>query len=133
MASQFWYVWFINDSKATNCNSVYFALESIKKPIIWICGGVDKGNDYTILNDLVKQKVELIVVIGDSTEKIENHFKKIGPPIVKVQSMQDAVCHSFQASKAGSAILLSPACSSFDMFQDYQERGRIFKECIFNL
>ena len=124
---------FINDSKATNCNSVYFALESIREPIIWICGGVDKGNDYSILNDLVKQKVDLIIIIGDATEKIEKHFKKLTKSIIKAESMQDAVLQSFRFSKSGHTILLSPACSSFDMFENYQERGRIFKECVFNL
>ncbi len=124
---------FINDSKATNCNSVFFALETIKAPIIWICGGVDKGNDYSILNDLVKEKVEVIFTIGDCAKKIENHFKKIAPTIVEVGSMQDAVLQAHQLSGPGHTILLSPACASFDMFQDYQERGRVFKECVFNL
>tara|TARA_B100001250_G_scaffold407985_1_gene429615 strand:- start:42 stop:1379 length:1338 start_codon:yes stop_codon:yes gene_type:complete len=124
---------FINDSKATNCNSVFFALETIESPIIWICGGVDKGNDYSILNTLVKDKVDIIFTIGDCAKKIENHFKKIVPNIIEVKSMQDAVVQSNQLSSPGHTILLSPACSSFDMFQDYQERGRIFKECVFNL
>ena len=124
---------FINDSKATNCNSVFFALETIKAPIIWICGGVDKGNDYSILNNLVKEKVEIIFTIGDCAKKIENHFKKIAPNIINVGSMQDAVFQSHKLSSPGHTILLSPACASFDMFQDYQERGRVFKECVFNL
>ena len=124
---------FINDSKATNCNSVFFALETVKSPTIWICGGVDKGNDYSVLDDLVKQKVDSILVIGEASKKIENHFKKIVPYIAQVKSMQDAVLQANQISSPGHTILLSPACSSFDMFQDYQERGRIFKECVFNL
>ena len=124
---------FINDSKATNCNSVFFALETIKKPIIWICGGVDKGNDYSILNDLVHQKVDVILALGDASKKIESHFKKIVPSILKLNSMQDAVLQANKLSIPGHTILLSPACSSFDMFHDYQERGRIFKECVFNL
>ena len=124
---------FINDSKATNCNSVFFALETVKSPTIWICGGVDKGNDYSVLDDLVKQKVDSILVIGEASKKIENHFEKIVPYIAQVQSMQDAVLQANQISSPGHTILLSPACSSFDMFQDYQERGRIFKECVFNL
>ena len=124
---------FINDSKATNCNSVFFALETVKSPAIWICGGIDKGNNYSILNALVKQKVDAIVVIGEASKKIENHFKKIVPYIAPAKSMQDAVFQANQLSSPGHTILLSPACSSFDMFQDYQERGRIFKECVFNL
>ena len=124
---------YINDSKATNCNSVFFALESVKGPIIWICGGIDKGNDYSILNDLVKEKVDYILVLGNSFDKIQKHFKKIATKIINVETMQDAVFLSTKLSKPGHTILLSPACSSFDMFQDYQERGRIFKECVFNL
>ena len=124
---------YINDSKATNCNSVFFALESVKSPVIWICGGVDKGNDYSLLDDLVQEKVDCILALGNSFEAINNHFEKICPKIFKVESMQDAVLLSHQISNPGHTILLSPACSSFDMFKDYQERGRIFKECVYNL
>ena len=124
---------FINDSKATNCNAVYFALESVKTPIVWICGGVDKGNNYEQLDDLVKKKVHSIIVIGKASKKIENHFKPIVSNIIKVDNMQSAVTQSYSHAKPGDSILLSPACSSFDLFQNYEERGRIFKECVFGL
>lgn len=124
---------FINDSKATNCNAAYFALESIKGPIIWICGGVDKGNNYTELDLLVKEKVHSIIVLGKSTKKIQRHFQKTVENIIKVNSMRDAVVESYRIGKPGDNILLSPACSSFDFFQNYEERGRIFKECVYNL
>jgi len=124
---------FINDSKATNCNAAYFALESIKTPIVWICGGVDKGNNYEQLNDLVKEKVHAIIVIGKSSRKIINHFKEIVPNIVKVENMQSAVHQSYMLSKYGDSVLLSPACASFDLFKNYEERGRVFKECVFGL
>lgn len=124
---------FINDSKATNCNAVYFALETVKTPIVWICGGVDKGNNYEQLNDLVKKKVHSIIVIGKASKKIENHFKGIVPKIIKTDNMQSAVLQSYRAASLGDSILLSPACSSFDLFQNYEERGRVFKECVFGL
>jgi len=124
---------FINDSKATNCNAVYFALESIKTPIVWICGGVDKGNDYAQLNDLVKEKVHSIILMGKASKKIENHFKEMIPNIIKVNNMQSAVLQSYRLANSGDSILLSPACSSFDLFQNYEERGRLFKECVFGL
>ncbi len=124
---------FINDSKATNCNAVYFALESVKTPIVWICGGVDKGNNYEQLDDLVKKKVHSIIVIGKASKKIESHFKPIVSNIIKVDNMQSAVTQSYRCAKPGDSVLLSPACSSFDLFQNYEERGRIFKECVFGL
>ena len=124
---------FINDSKATNCNAVYFALESINSPIVWICGGIDKGNNYDQLNNLVKDKVHTIVVMGKSSKKIINHFKEIVPNIIKVDDMQSAVSKAYRLGKNGDSILLSPACSSFDQFQNYEERGRVFKECVFSL
>tara|TARA_B100000674_G_scaffold82210_1_gene56972 strand:+ start:3395 stop:4729 length:1335 start_codon:yes stop_codon:yes gene_type:complete len=124
---------FINDSKATNCNAVYFALESIKSPIVWICGGIDKGNNYDQLNNLVKDKVHTIVVMGKSSKKIINHFKEIVPNIINVDNMQTAVSQAYRLGKNGDSILLSPACSSFDQFQNYEERGRVFKECVFSL
>tara|TARA_B100000900_G_scaffold158450_1_gene134673 strand:- start:1102 stop:2439 length:1338 start_codon:yes stop_codon:yes gene_type:complete len=124
---------FINDSKATNCNAVYFALESITTPILWICGGVDKGNDYSILDNLVSKKVHTIIVMGMASKKIENHFEKIIPNIIKVDDMQTAVKKGYSLSNHGNSILLSPACSSFDQYENYEERGRIFKECVFSL
>ena len=124
---------FINDSKATNCNSVYFALESITTPILWICGGIDKGNDYSILDNLVSEKVHTIIVMGKASRKIENHFKNITTNIIKVDDMQTAVKKGYSLSNHGNTILLSPACSSFDQYENYEERGRIFKECVYSL
>ncbi len=124
---------FINDSKATNCNAVYFALESITTPILWICGGIDKGNDYSLLDNLVSEKVHTIIVMGKASKKIENHFKKIIPNIIKVDDMQTAVKKGYSLANHGNSILLSPACSSFDQYENYEERGRIFKECVFSL
>ena len=124
---------FINDSKATNCNSVYFALESITTPILWICGGIDKGNDYSILDNLVSEKVHTIIVMGKASRKIENHFKNIITNIIKVDDMQTAVKKGYSLSNHGNTILLSPACSSFDQYENYEERGRIFKECVYSL
>jgi len=124
---------FINDSKATNCNAVYFALESVKTPVVWICGGIDKGNNYEQLNSLVEKKVHSIVLIGKASKKIESHFKKIVPNIIKVNNMKSAVLQSYRVAKPGDTVLLSPACSSFDLFQNYEERGRVFKECVYAL
>ena len=124
---------FINDSKATNCNAVYFALESVKTPVVWICGGIDKGNNYEQLNSLVEEKVHSIVLIGKASKKIESHFKKIVPNIIKVNNMKSAVLQSYRVAKPGDTVLLSPACSSFDLFQNYEERGRVFKECVYAL
>ena len=124
---------FINDSKATNCNAVYYALETISSPIIWICGGIDKGNDYSILKDLVSSKVKAIVILGDNGKKILNNFQNDIDTIIQVGSMQDAVSRSFNISEAGDTVLLSPACASFDLFASYQERGRIFKDSVLSI
>ena len=95
--------------------------------------GIDKGNNYDQLNNLVKDKVHTIVVMGKSSKKIINHFKEIVPNIIKVDNMQTAVSQAYRLGKNGDSILLSPACSSFDQFQNYEERGRVFKECVFSL
>lgn len=119
---------FINDSKATNVNSVYYALESMKTPVIWIVGGTDKGNDYTELIPFVKQKVKAIVCLGLDNEKIINTFKDIIPNITETRSMKDAVNASYLYGKKGDSVLLSPACASFDLFKNYEDRGNQFKE-----
>ena len=124
---------FINDSKATNCNAVYYALDTISSPIVWICGGVDKGNDYSILTDLVQDKVKAIIVLGSNTNKIENNFKKHVDKMVFSMDMQQAVNKAFSISDVGDTILLSPACASFDLFKDYQDRGRSFKNCVLSI
>ena len=121
---------FINDSKATNVNSTWFALESMQKPTIWIAGGVDKGNDYSMLEGLVKQKVVGIVCLGEKNKKIHKAFGNIVNDIHNANSAQEAVRISYQLSKKGYAVLLSPACASFDLFENYEERGMKFKKAV---
>tara|TARA_B100001250_G_scaffold414621_1_gene454772 strand:- start:5878 stop:7212 length:1335 start_codon:yes stop_codon:yes gene_type:complete len=124
---------FINDSKATNCNSVYYALETANAPIVWICGGVDKGNDYDILIDLVEEKVKSIVFLGTNNKKIVSHFKDSVETIMDSSIMEDAVQKAFKLADAGDTVLLSPACSSFDLFQNYEHRGRLFKNAVLSI
>lgn len=117
---------YINDSKGTNLNSVWFALESMTKPTVLIMGGVDKGNDYSFLEELVKEKVKAIVCIGLDNSKILHAFGAM-LPMVDTDNMKDAVTKAQQMSKEGDTVLLSPGCSSFDLFKNYMERGNIFK------
>jgi len=124
---------FINDSKATNVNSAWFALECMDKPVVWIVGGVDKGNDYSELSDLVRSKVKAIVCLGKDNSKIIQHFKDMVPLIIETTTMSDAVRKSFQLAQRGDIVLLSPCCASFDLFENYEDRGRQFKECVRNL
>ncbi len=119
---------FINDSKATNVNSVYYALESMKTPVIWVVGGTDKGNDYTELIPFVKQKVKAIVCLGLDNQKILDTFKDMVPNMVETKSMKDAVNAAYMYGTKGDTVLLSPACASFDLFQNYEDRGKQFKE-----
>ncbi len=121
---------FINDSKATNINSVWYALETMEKPVIWIAGGVDKGNDYTLIEDLVKNKVKAIVSLGKEAEKIHLAFENKVPSIVNKQELKAAVEQAFNLAESGDVVLLSPACASFDMFENYEERGQKFKEAV---
>jgi len=121
---------FINDSKATNVNSTWYALESVNSPIIWIVGGVDKGNDYEMLSDLVKQRVKAIVCLGKDNQKIHDAFKGVIDQIVDTQSAKEAVRAAYLIGKKGDAVLLSPACASFDLFENYEDRGRQFKQAV---
>jgi UDP-N-acetylmuramoylalanine--D-glutamate ligase len=121
---------FYNDSKATNVNSTWFALESIDKPVVLILGGVDKGNDYTMIEDLVKQKVKAIVCMGLDNKKIHAAFKDMIPTIVDTKSADEAVKTAFGVATKGNAVLLSPACSSFDLFKNYEDRGKKFKDAV---
>ncbi len=121
---------FINDSKATNINSTWYALESMTKPVVLILGGVDKGNDYTLLTDLVKEKVKAIVCLGKDNTKIHQAFGNVVPVMVNTENMQDAVRACFHLSGKGDVVLLSPACASFDLFMNYEDRGRQFKEAV---
>lgn len=124
---------FINDSKATNVNSVWFALESIEKPIILIMGGIDKGNNYDILKDLVKEKVKALVCLGTDNSRIQEAFASDANPIVSTGNMKEAVQAAFLIADKGDAVLLSPACASFDLFKNYEDRGKQFKEAVRDL
>ncbi len=124
---------FINDSKATNINSSWYALESINKPIVWIAGGVDKGNDYSMLTDLVKNKVKAIICLGKNNLKIHAAFDKHISNIIDVYSMPDAVKSAYYLARNGDAVLLSPSCASFDLFDSYEDRGDQFKKSVRDL
>jgi len=124
---------FINDSKATNVNSTWYALECMENNIIWIVGGIDKGNDYSELFPIVKKKVKAIVCLGKDNRKIVEAFKDMVPTIVETSTMEEAVRSSYYLAKKGETVLLSPACASFDLFKNYEDRGRQFKQAVRNL
>jgi UDP-N-acetylmuramoylalanine--D-glutamate ligase len=121
---------FINDSKATNINSVWYALETLNKKVIWIAGGIDKGNDYTKLFSLVKQKVKAIICLGIDNEKLIDAFKDKVEYISETSSAEEAVNLAYYLARKGDTVLLSPACASFDLFENFEERGRKFKEAV---
>jgi UDP-N-acetylmuramoylalanine--D-glutamate ligase len=121
---------FINDSKATNVNSTWYALESMQKPTLLVIGGVDKGNDYSLIAELVKEKVKAIICLGTDNKKIVEFFKDIVPVIVEADSAKKAVTESFKLATKGDVVLLSPACASFDLFKNYEDRGRQFKDSV---
>jgi UDP-N-acetylmuramoylalanine--D-glutamate ligase len=124
---------FINDSKATNTNSTWYALESMTKPVILILGGVDKGNDYSFIKDLVKEKVKAIVCMGIDNRKIHEAFGKDVALMVNTESAKDAVEAAFHFADKGDVVLLSPACASFDLFKNYEDRGMQFIEAVKSL
>ena len=124
---------YINDSKATNVNSAWYALESMEKDVIWIAGGVDKGNDYESLMPLVKKRVKALVCLGDDNLKLQSTFSGVIDVIISTNNMKDAVQSASQLADKGDAVLLSPCCASFDLFQNYEDRGDQFKECVRNL
>ncbi|PCH70872.1 MAG: UDP-N-acetylmuramoyl-L-alanine--D-glutamate ligase [Bacteroidales bacterium] len=124
---------FINDSKATNINSTWYALESMEEPVVWIVGGVDKGNDYSVLADLVKEKVKGIICLGIDNSKIHDAFDGKVDVIVDAGSMNEAVKQSYHIANKEEIVLLSPACASFDLFKNYEDRGNQFKEEVRNL
>ena len=124
---------FINDSKATNVNSCWFALESMKKDVIWIVGGVDKGNDYLQLNEMVLDKVKAIICLGKNNNNIIEAFKDKVDTIVQASSMKEAVTHSYTLANKGEVVLLSPACASFDLFDNFEQRGFEFKKAVRSL
>lgn len=121
---------FINDSKGTNVNSTWFALESMNKPTVWIVGGVDKGNNYDELRDLVKEKVKAIVCLGVDNQKIIEYFTGIVDTIVEARSAKEAVNYGYQLAQKDDTVLLSPACASFDLFENYEDRGNQFKSAV---
>jgi UDP-N-acetylmuramoylalanine--D-glutamate ligase len=124
---------FINDSKATNINSAWFALESMDKPTVWIVGGVDKGNDYSELSELVKDKVKAIICLGTENQKIIDSFQGMVENIVEAKSAAEAVAYGYQLAKKEETVLLSPACASFDLFENYEDRGNQFKQAVRSL
>jgi UDP-N-acetylmuramoylalanine--D-glutamate ligase len=121
---------FINDSKATNVNSLWFALESMEHPVVLIMGGVDKGNDYSAIRDLVKDKVKAIICLGVDNAPIQEALSKDTPVMIDTRSMKDAVEAAFQQAGKGDVVLLSPACASFDLFRNYEDRGKQFKDAV---
>ncbi|MCH2229864.1 MAG: UDP-N-acetylmuramoyl-L-alanine--D-glutamate ligase [Crocinitomicaceae bacterium] len=124
---------FINDSKATNVNSTWFALESMENPTVWIVGGVDKGNDYEELSALVDDKVKAIICLGENNGKIIDAFQGKVENIVEAASALEAVAYGYRLAKKGDTVLLSPACASFDLFENYEERGNEFKKAVRSL
>ncbi len=125
-------VLYINDSKSTNVNSAWYALESMKTPVIWIAGGVDKGNDYSMLHALVQEKVKLLICMGVDNTKLNQEFKDM-TEIVNVRSMEKALEAAYYYAEKGDTVLLSPACASFDLFENYEDRGDKFKQGVRNL
>ncbi|RLJ67430.1 UDP-N-acetylmuramoylalanine--D-glutamate ligase [Lacinutrix venerupis] len=126
-------VQYINDSKATNVNATYYALESMDAPTVWIVGGVDKGNDYTELFPFINEKVKAIICLGVDNEKLMENFSNMVDVIVETQFMSEAVKIAYKVAEAGDNVLLSPACASFDLFENYEDRGRQFKNAVRNL
>ncbi|MDM1396351.1 UDP-N-acetylmuramoyl-L-alanine--D-glutamate ligase [Myroides odoratimimus] len=126
-------VQYINDSKATNINATFFALESMKTPTVWIVGGVDKGNDYDELMPLVREKVKSIICLGVDNSKIKSAYEQVVDTLIEVQSMADAVKMAQRLAESGDTVLLSPACASFDLFKNYEDRGHQFKAEVNNL
>ncbi len=124
------HVEYINDSKATNVNATYYALDGIKKPIVWIAGGVDKGNDYSALMPLVREKVKAIICLGMDNTKLKETFGNVIELMVETFSMEEAVKVAYKISERGDSVLLSPSCASFDLFENYEDRGNQFKERI---
>nr|WP_299175374.1 UDP-N-acetylmuramoyl-L-alanine--D-glutamate ligase [uncultured Allomuricauda sp.] len=127
------HVEYVNDSKATNVNATYYALDGIKKPIVWIAGGVDKGNDYSELMPLVREKVKAIICLGMDNTKLKDAFGNVIDLMVETYSMEEAIKVAYKISERGDSVLLSPACASFDLFENYEDRGNQFKTAVKNL
>ena len=121
---------YINDSKATNVNATFYALDSMNAPTVWIAGGVDKGNDYNELMALVREKVKAIICLGVDNKKIIDAFGNVVDIMVEVDNMNDAVKMAQRLTEKGDTVLLSPACASFDLFESYEDRGNQFKQAV---
>lgn len=121
---------FVNDSKATNVDSVVYALGSYDKPLIWIAGGIDKGNDYTIIMDQVRQKVKALICLGKDNEKLKKAFTNVVKTIKETQDVKELVRMALKEAQAGDVVLLSPACASFDLFRNYEDRGDQFRTAV---
>jgi UDP-N-acetylmuramoylalanine--D-glutamate ligase len=121
---------FINDSKATNVNSTWYALESMHSPVVWIAGGVDKGNDYESLKELVRDKVKVLICLGKDNKKLHTAFEGLVDEIVDTDNIREAVKKAYHFGTNGDVVLLSPCCASFDLFENYEQRGRFFKEAV---
>ena len=123
-------VLWINDSKATNVDSVWYALESMTRPVVWIAGGTDKGNDYEPLKAFAREKVDTLICMGLDNRKLIDSFTGVVPEVVSTSSLDEAMQAARQAARGGDVVLLSPACASFDLFQNYEQRGQLFKEWV---
>lgn len=121
---------FINDSKATNINSTWFSLGCMNKPVIWIAGGLDKNADFEMLKSLISKKVKAIIWLQKNSKRIQSAFSELGLPVTRTESLKEAVEIAYYAGKDGDVVLLSPACPSFDLFSDYEERGREFRRFV---
>jgi UDP-N-acetylmuramoylalanine--D-glutamate ligase len=124
---------FINDSKSSTLNSTWYALENTSRPIIWIVGGVESGNDYSTLRQLVRTKVKGMVCLGVDTTRIHEAFEELDIPMIDVLSMDEAVQTAYYMGNNGDAVLLSPGCPSFDLFENYEARGNAFRKAVKNL
>ena len=124
---------YINDSKATNVNSCWYALQSINTPLVLILGGTDKGNDYTEIEHLVRKKVHALIFLGTDNDKLHAFFDDKALQIEDARSMEEAVNKAYRLARKGDTVLLSPCCASFDLFENYEDRGNQFKQCVRNL
>jgi len=123
-------VHYINDSKSSNVNATYYALECINRPIVWIVGGIDKGNDYDVLLPSVNEKVKAIICLGKNNEKIKATFTSVVDTIVETECVKEAVKMAYKIAEKGDNVLLSPCCASYDLFENYADKGRQFKEAV---
>ena len=124
---------YVNDSKATNVNSCWYALDSMTTPTVLILGGTDKGNDYSEIDDLVKEKCHTLIFMGKDNSKLIRHFEPMGIKCISTDSLQDAVLSAHQSANEGDTVLLSPCCASFDLFKNYEDRGEQFVKAVRSL